>query len=324
MYDVFYIESPLQLLSAMSALKSFDSNKSILIVELSGGKKERNDRQILDLIDERWTEVIVKKAGKEKFKAFWFFWFLKMRFLYHKKVNNYFIGEYRSVSMHLLHAFVSPKKFVLLDDGTFTITAQKHYISKKVSPFKKSSKSKLLRLMEKESRVPNLYSFFDLDSSLLKGQINHYKVKPRKVVDLNKEEVFFFGANFYENKDMTLEDELYALSKVLGISSSYKYFYIPHRNESKEKLSYIAELGFFIKELPGPAEIFFDESDRLPFLVMSYFSTVLYSCHIRFSNVKICSVNIEPFIKRENTRLNAEQVYSYYDDLGFETIKVER
>ncbi|PKI02289.1 polysialyltransferase family glycosyltransferase [Glaciecola sp. 33A] len=322
MYNVFYVESPLQMLSANSAYKKFNEHKAILIVNISHGDRVNNDKQLLQLIGNEWDEVYIQKQRKGKITDIaetvkrTIYFFLK----YRGYINKYFFGEYRNVDMALLRSALYPNESILLDDGSFTITAQNYYIKNRTSPYPHSVKYIIFKTFIKKLSPPNLYSFFKFESTLLKEQVNYFDLPSRKNINITKGTIYFFGSKFYESKSMHLADELKVLSGVIELYTDYTIFYVPHRDESQSKLDRISTLGYQIKDLGKPAEIYFDETNVMPEIVLSYYSTVLYSCHLRFSNVNLKSICVEKLLLQENAKINAAEIYEYYRQLGIQLL----
>jgi hypothetical protein len=101
MYNLFYVESPLQLLSAISALNKFNSNKAILIVNLSSGDRLAHDTQIRALIGPEWAKVYIRRQSK--YKPLSLLWQLQLFFYFRVKYNekiNLFFFFFRGVSQY--------------------------------------------------------------------------------------------------------------------------------------------------------------------------------------------------------------------------------
>lgn len=318
MYHFFNIESPLQMMSAISAAKKFDDRKNVLLVNLSKGSRKNNDSQIMDLIDYKfWDQVIIQKKSSGFIKDFLTIYrMLSLKKKYKGKIDKYFFGEYRNFNMALVSGLIEPKERVLLDDGSFTITAQNYFIKNNHYPYSKKLKNKIFKSLLTKNVRPNLYSFFKLD--LIDGQVNYYDFSVKKDVLVNDNEAYFFGSKFSETKNMLLKDELKVLEDTINNFSNYNVIYIPHRDEKEEKLEKIKKMGYKIKNLGKPAELFFDETDIMPKLVISYYSTTLYTCYIRFNNVEIVSINVEKQLLKKNSKVSAHEIYKYYDELGIE------
>ena len=151
---------------------------------------------------------------------------------------------------------------------------------------------------------------------------DYYDFPERKDININDQEVFFFGSKFSERKNMTLSDELMILQRAIACFNGKKVFYIPHRDEKEEKLVEIVKLGYEIKKLGKPAEIFFDETNVMPGFVVSYFSTTLYTCSLRYANVHVFFVNVVDFLLKDNSKISAKEIYSYYKRIGISELEI--
>lgn len=326
MFDFFCVQSPLQLSSAISAAKKFNDREKVLLVCLSGGDRLNNDSQMMSLIDHNdWMDVIFHKKKNVIVKDF--FQYVRLMALkkrYAGKIGRFFFGEYRDFNMALIGAVLQPQEKILLDDGAFTITAQNHFIKNNIFPFEKKVKKLKYRRFSsllKNEKHPNLYSFFDL--ALVDKQVNYYESGSfKKDVSINNNEIYFFGSKFSERNYMGMETELDILYKTFKKYSSCKIYYIPHRDESQKKIRLIKKIGYEIKELGVGAECFFDRTHVMPHMVISYFSTVLYSCFIRFNNVSILSLDVRGELLSDYWRKSAETIYHYYDEIGIEVSNV--
>ncbi|MEP3351531.1 MAG: hypothetical protein ABJN96_16465 [Marinomonas sp.] len=327
MYNFFNVQSPLQMLSAISAAEAFNTRKKVLLINLSKGNRKENDTQIVNLIDYNfWDEVIIHRKGfgpTRKILRNIRLVILKLK--YQRKIDTYFFGEFRDFNMAVLGETLKPLRKVLLDDGAFTITAQNKYIRNNIFPFShilENKKSRKYKSIFINYSFPNLYSFFKL--KMVSDQVNYFNHSDlsRKSVELLAGEIYFFGSKFYERNNMDLDDELSVISRALEKYKGYKVFYIPHRDESDLKLKRISELVFQVKNLGKPAEIFFEETKFMPEIIISYFSTVLYTCYIKFSNVSIVSLDVENDLKNEYWRDSAKSIYEYYRELGIPILKV--
>ena len=89
-----------------------------------------------------------------------------------------------------------------------------------------------------------------------------------------------------------------------------------------EKLVEIVKLGYEIKKLGKPAEIFFDETNVMPGFVVSYFSTTLYTCSLRYANVHVFFVNVVDFLLKDNSKISAKEIYSYYKRIGISELEI--
>lgn len=326
MFDLFYVESPLQLLTAIKARRELAKNP-VLIIKLGAEARKSNNQQIMALIDKNdWHQVhfiYESNQGGPTGELKYLLTTLKLHFRYKSKVRRYFFGELRNIYMAILGKSIRPQELILLDDGAFTITAQLHFITNNILPYQHKHRAKitklydfLLRINLADFAVPNLYSFFNFDGLMLDGQVNYHKDKPKRHVQIKTNDVYFFGSKFSEAGILNEEAELKVFEETLTFYANKKVHYIPHRDEQPQKLERVVQLGGHILNLGGPAERFFDETDIMPEVVVACYSTVLYSCFSRFSNVHTVAVDIRPFLLLDSIKLNVENVYRYYEKTG--------
>jgi hypothetical protein len=332
-YDIYNVESPFQLLGALEAKKQMTDkdHAAVLIVKFSNGRRRANDEQIRALIEPKHWQYIhiqTKKSNKYIDTFFNLFTLLRLRQRYKNKVRKYFYGEIRDLEMNVLGRMLEPDDMVLLDDGAFTIVAQLEFIKKNKLPYNKnvgeaSLYNRMFNLDLNRLKVPNLFSNFYLDQHLVEGQFNYYRPKPKRDVIIQSNDIYYFGSKFSEAGILSLQDELKLIESICLRYVDKQIFYIPHRDESLQKLEKIKALGANIKALGKPAEIFFDETLSMPFLVASCYSTVLYSCYSRFNNVQLQAYDILHYIGNPLIRQNVENVYNYYESVGIKRIVIE-
>lgn len=332
-YDIYNVESPFQLLGALEAKKQIGEkgHASVLIVKFSNGRRLANDEQIRALIEPKhWQHIHIhtKKANKYVDTLFNLFTLLRLRQRYKNKVRKYFYGEIRDLEMNVLGRMLEPDDMVLLDDGAFTIVAQLEFIKKSKLPYNKDVGeaylyNRFFNLDLNRLKVPNLFSSFYLDQHLIEGQVNYFRPQTKRDIKIQNNDIYYFGSKFSEAGILSLQDELKLIENICQRYADKKIFYIPHRDESSQKLDKIKALGAEIKALGKPAEMFFDETLSMPFLVASCYSTVLYSCYSRFNNVQLQSYDILQYISNPLIRQNVENVYNYYESVGIKRIVIE-
>jgi len=333
---VYFVESPLQLLSAISAKEHFSNKTNYLIINDSSSSRINHNKQMSDLLKENeWNRVFrVKYCDSSlirNMRLIKIIFSLNISTFF--SVRRFFIGEYRNINMRFVGAFLNSKEYILLDDGAFTITAQCGYICNDKDLYSLASTMESIKLsfldlfFQSASRsfsMPNYYSFFDLDSVLLPHQQNYYTTFERKKeVVIEKGSVYFFGSKFSEAGFLNLEDELYLLNELKNKFLHKSIYYIAHRDETVIKLKKIKNIGFIIKDLGGPAENYFDGTLIMPEIVAAFYSTTLYTCLMRFSNVCVEAFDIRPYLIPVDVKYNAECIYEYYSALGIKVTSLK-
>lgn len=324
--DVFFIESPLQLSSAKKAREHFNIKNAVLFINIKN-KGDTNHSQILKGLDNDngWPEInfIYRKSNILENLQFLLFTF-RLFINYKGNINRFFYGDHRSPNYAIFQAILKPKEAILLDDGAVTIAVQKNYIRKNKDILTiEGLRLKLFSFILNKPRVPNLYSFFDLERYLLPEQTNYFEKK--EVCQIKTfDSIYFLGSKLSESGYMKESDEIKVLTSIYESYPSLKLYYVPHRDESSCKLEKIKGLGYELLVFDKPIERFYEKSLEMPKIVMSYYSTALYTCYLNFGHqVELIAVDIRRYLNNKMPINNVNTVYEYYEDLGIKIDCVE-
>jgi len=320
-FNLFFVQSPLQLESATQARDSLEISNSIIFIDIYG-KNYKNYSQIMNALDNKWDKAYISHSKNILLMyTSYIFFLLKIWFKYRQKVERFFYGDYRSPDYAIYESIISPRESILLDDGAVTIAMQKAFIKRKKSVFEiKTLKHKVFKKILAKSRVPNLFTFFEVDMFMLPNQVNYYKNKnEHRVISTTSSYYYFIGTKLSEADYMKESDELRILNVVFNEYRNKKLLYIPHRGESEEKLNKIKGIGFEIKNLNQPLETYYSTTNVMPGKVLSYYSTALYTCYLKFnSQVDLIAFDIRQYLTPKVSLENINIVYDYYEDLGIE------
>jgi hypothetical protein len=302
--NLFIVESPFQLLSAIEASHFFASNSNLLIVkylpEEKNSTKNSNNNNQLDLLIQlkSWDKII-----KIKHKSSYFLSDLKLLFYIKKisKVNLIFIGELRSWYMRQYFNILDNNGCYLLDDGSASIVMQETVISNRSYYRLKNIKFNVkilinylisliyfLKFYKINSHI-NLFTCFEIkecfkDQKILKNNFEYCKEITQERNTLTKT-VYFFGGVEDSEGILDANDLLNELLKVneYFISKGIKFFYVSHRRETKEKLNKIENaLRCKILSFKYPAELEFVLMNESPEYISSFCSTALYTISSMF------------------------------------------
>ncbi|MBA6409106.1 MULTISPECIES: hypothetical protein [unclassified Pseudoalteromonas] len=325
-FNIFFVESPLQLISATQVRDLLKIKKTIIFINIHE-KNNNNHKQIMSELDSKWAKVHIFYNTNLYLGYFLYFSFLfKLFFKYRNRVERLFYGEYRNPDYAIYEACIAPRESILLDDGAVTIAMQKKFIKQNKSVFEiKGLKKKLFKKLLLKPRKPNLFTFFDLSMFMLPGQTNYYNYKSKK--ENHKISVdnshYFIGGKLSEAGYMKENDELYVLSTIFKHYYIDDFYYIPHREESEKKLNKIKKIGFKIKNLNQPIENYYLSTNIMPVKVLSYYSTALYTCYLNFnSQVDLVAVDVREYLTSKVSLENVNIVYDYYADIGMEIKKI--
>lgn len=338
--NVFFVESPLQALSAIEA-KSLDKNSfNILVVSYQHRKKSQNNKQLLKIVNgSTWEQVFVLKriyGIPQKLQKLLLL--LRLYFGYRGHVSKLFIGEFRSEIMHWCRGALNPDQTFLLDDGAVIVNIQKTYLSKGVhwpdyEVNEKSMFSSILDLLffsifknKKVILQPiHIFSAFNIeplgDQVFVKNTYAQLRKKVRGQVKLEGV-VYHFGSKYSEAGVISRDDELKFIEEVLKfyVKKNISLVYIPHREESQEKLDLLLAKGVEVKYLLMPAEEYFSEALEIPRYISSAYSTTLNNLSVMFDFDKVFAFRLNRSIINPRHLDSIENVYQYYE--GSKSIEV--
>lgn len=332
MKNLFVVQSPFQLLSAIEAANYFSQDQNILVVSYS--PEEINNRQ-MDLVMSsfcQWENVFVTPPVRYIFEiGLKQLWVLKQMCRAKYQPDRVFIGEYRSWQMFQYFYTLSPHEWFLLDDGNATLHVQKEFISKMCQypvtnlkeRFKRAVLMTVLGLNTTKINVVNLFTCFKLEpfsseQKVLMHAFEYTKAKVRdRRVDLSK--IFFFGSNLSgigmlsERREIVLLKEIADYYEHRGLTMVY----VPHRRESAGKIDKIRKaLNVEILLFNVPAEIQFANMEILPKGIAAFFSTVLFTLPKIVTLDSVDAFRLSSAELAEHYRLGTNQVYADYLQSG--------
>jgi len=328
MQNLFIVQSPFQLLSAIEGANYFKGDENTLIISYTS--EDKNNEQIRMALKYYpfWNEVIELAPSRYPIWA-------GLRLLFEAKRLNksgykatrVFIGEYRSQYMMQFFRSMNPQECFLLDDGNITIELQEKYLKENKlyggDSFKSSVKKWLLTLLSgtKQDReiLVHLFTCFDLQPFDAHQLVIKHAFEFTKSPSMNKaveqSTVFFFGCNFSGLGMLQIERELglIAAVKLHYEKLNLRMIYIPHRRESEAKIKRIqTEVMLETIHFVYPAEIEIFRLAALPYGIASFFSTVLFTLPriCAFASVDAFSFPLSEL--PESYRSEIEQTYHEY------------
>ena len=302
--NLYIVESPLQLLSAIEARSAFKAEKHFLVVRYYKNKKTNAQlKRLLSLA--KWDEVYEYKFYiSTEFQALFFIRLIKVLKNNCMEFESIFIGEYRSEYMWMFLNNLLHKARYLLDDGNVTIEVQKNYLTrKKLNIFTSSSVINIMisffKLNKAKSNSINLFTMFELTPH--KNQIvisNNFNDLSSKMVGksiTDESVVYFIGANLVE---LGIVTEDYFIEAMYKIRAYYKkmgkaMIYIPHRREGRGKLNNVTDLGIFVENFINPVELEFLYKKIRPHHIASFYSTALYSLKKIYNIIHVDSFTLD-------------------------------
>ena len=289
--NLFIVESPFQLVSAIEANAYFEDNSTLII---KYNTEKENDAQLKRIINEfsnfqNIIEVVSTKSNNDA--NIKLFFLLKSLQRENKIYHRVFIGEYRSFHMRKFFDVLNPQECYLLDDGNITISMVK-YISKQKDQYYfggiRGKIKELLYGMEalylgltkyKIRRDISVFTCFNIVDNNGVKVIKHNFEYFKSSSDSNfvHDVVYFYGSNLKE-LGITYALEVHYLQYVIDYYNdiNLELVYIPHRRDARDKLEMIKNrLNVKIKKNTYPAEIELILDKIQPRHICSFVSSVL-------------------------------------------------
>lgn len=333
--NIFVVESPFQLLSAIEAKYYFKKELSLLIIKYAPEHLNKKNNDQLNTLRNyiEWDRVIeVKDCGSYLMANLKLLKTIKEIEPQKNTIKKIFIGEYRSWYMRQYFNILNPEQCFIIDDGSNTIAMQKDFIPTgkyyEIKDFKTPLRKTINNLfvyllffkIPKARRDINLFTSFNLtpysdSQTVIKHNFEYLKAKMSNKKILNNC-VYFFGSIMTEDNFMEEYVEFNELKKIANyfmLNGISEIVYVVHRRESKEKIDKIKkELNFKIKYNKYPAELEFILMEEIPCYLASFYSTALYtvSSMIDFKEIIAFELSYEKInpVYRESTR----QTYENY------------
>jgi hypothetical protein len=340
--NLFIVESPLQALVAVELGLQFKGQNNGIIYRLSGKGRERNDDQILRVIElGNWsfkeslnfpeTRGLTRQICFRKY-------IVRLKNRFRHKVRTLFFGEFRSQWMHLARFAVASEKCVLMDDGAATLIAKHRYIDQGIyypedlwskAGFLKKALKKIIffGLLEKEqAQKPLVFasaflrdeSEFKVDFSLVRQKM----ISQPACMTGGEPKAFFFGSKYSENGILSKDCEVDFISHVLNYyhAKGLGVVYCAHRDESEEKLGLIRTLGEVEVLRPDlPAELFTLACDKRIAEIGAAYSSVVNNLNVIFPDKEITVFRLNTLAINPKNQEAINYIYDSLEEKGFLT-----
>jgi len=328
--NLFMVASPLQFLNAIEAKKTFQTNGNILVLMLNSNDNILDANQKMQLLNEKdWDEVIIYDLGKIiKYKRI----FQQVKLIKSLKKYNYnyiFSGEFGVMNQALLASLIS-KEIYLLDDGTATIflydKINDNYLSK--LPFYKKARYlryKLFGLKYKINNNINFFTIYNIQSTKNIKVIKHSfsYLKSHNLNNCKKNNfIYILGQNIVETNYINENTYIKYIKSIISYYNNKKIIYIPHRSESTKKLNSLISDNFILQPSSGPIEMKFISESIYPAVVISFFSSSLFSLEKIFheSLIQSIKINYDNVISRKEVLLKC---YEFLDQTNVSNLKID-
>jgi len=328
--NIFFVQSPLQLLSAIEAREFLSSKKNDLLV-IDYSKNKRNNEQINKLLEYyKWDKIqkfLIHISTKERIIQYLLFVYkiLKQK----DQVDSLFIGDYRSDCMWMTINNIKPKKVYLLDDGTANLGIEKIFLNINEYNVKRIKNKdfifKLFRLNNANRLVVDLFSMFEYPTlthiNIIKNSFP-YLQQNIKELDADNNTVYFIGTWITMPGFITEKYFFELFSKILNYYDGKTVVFIPHRRESTkafscefpnvkiERFENIIELEFLLKKIR-------------PNYIATFFSTALITLKNIYNVENVDSFLFDLNKLDKHYYDSTKKTYEYYTN-KFNVIDLEK
>lgn len=299
MKNVFFINSPFQLLCSIEAIFEFNLINNILVIFNKGTGQTYN--QIVYILNNHYSEFEKVEFIEGDLKSIkgWLKRFKTANKLIEKyQTSNYlFIGDYRDGIVRHISNSISSKQIFLLDDGFATIYIYNKFKNNKVLYNKKDKLKYLLSKGQYNYKYYNEISYFTIFDNYLdvkyvyRNNFDHF-LSENAWIDKNV--VYWLGSPIVEDGIVNENYYLNVIELWAGKIGNKKIYYFPHRRENSDKLMKISEnFNIQIKETTVPIELYVIDTKIRPLAIISFFSTALFSLNRILDYGKIYYIDIE-------------------------------
>lgn len=345
-HDVLIVESPLQLLSAIEATKYFDFKRTCLIVRYADpSTRKRNNSHIDEVLRMHEFNRVIKLCYSSSrvlnhLRTYSMcLWFRMNR----SNIRKLAIGEWRSEWMQRCVEIARKDSVVLLDDGIIVVDILRNKIEKGLHwnvnrDRPKSVKRRIQRLIFNLLGTKGVHNpkyhlftafFSETDSKTVQITPNRYEFVRTKVEDINADGIYYFGTKYSEAGYFPLSVELRFLEQVFSTllklypppeqtHGNNSILYIPHRDDSVQKIDAVKEIGFDVKFLDYPAEIYFLLTKKKPKVIAGAFTTAVANVSTIYKPdaVHLFKLPIEEIA--EEKREHVVSIYEFYEERKYQ------
>jgi len=225
---------------------------------------------------------------------------------------NLFVSQYLNDSTLIANNILKPEVFYLMDEGTASIL---------YSGIREKNNEGKLKILVKSMIYGKLLSFpksltyftkYNLKISKNTDAVIKYKeVKVNnRIVKTEEHQVYYLGSILVEMGFVEKLNYLAFLNDILQIYSNKEIYYIPHRAECSLKLRDIEELGYILKKIHVPFEMWFEAQKSIPSeLASHYYATVLGNLVDLFQNLPKITAFDSPKLKSSQGNDIAHKIY---------------
>ncbi len=309
MKSLFFVSSPLEMISAIEAREKFNINDNELVLYLLD-----KDIPIVDYIlslSKPWNKIDRIYRNYDNLGNRWLSYLKK----YKKNKYEYLFTTSMPFTAHFLFN-INYKSHFFLDDGTLTLTnityfKKKQNLKNQISLFIAEGKG-AFKWKKKEFiyflkghrlrgnwKKLSVFTFFDIkvgkNMNIVKNELLWFNgIKKEKKIKVINNTVYIIGSSMPDENIISKEYYFELLSRIQKKFSSKNIYYIPHRWEKEQKILAIKkQFGFTIKPNKSIIEIDFLMQNQIPEIVAGTISTALFTIKKLYPETKVYSTSLD-------------------------------
>jgi hypothetical protein len=311
--NIFIVSSPLQLLNCIEAKYHFNTANNILLVlhlHETGSKSHINSL----IVETDWLHVAHLQSPKTYKDKLTFPYYIKMALKsVGKNVDKLFFGEYRSVfTNHIVNCF-HPEKNYLVDDGMAVLSYSKFHENNSLNKIKHRLFGYQTTLIKHD-----FFTLFDLQNKKVIRN-NFYHAKSKIVAKPTKNQCLFIGQPLVELGIVNRNYYKKYLSDIVKYLDGTELIYALHRRNDMDWIRELAdELDFKYIRYDTPLELALINSDYLPKIIATSFSTAIYTLKLLFEDIEAISIeiNTDEIHTTYSSWLNIKEYNSEFNSIG--------
>ena len=308
---LFIASSPLQLLNCIEAIYYFNTKNNVLLLLHTKDEIVLSQmKQLLFFVN--WKEVVYILLPQKTIDKLLFA--KRINSLLYKfpkdKIEQVFVGEYKSNHVNHIVNYFKNNKVCLVDDG-LSLLGYDIYTQEN------RNKDKFVKLIYsflfyKLNRIE--YTFFTIfnimQPSVIKNNYNFFKkyIEEKE----SKELVYFIGQPLVELSMVNQEKYRYELNKILNFYKHMEFIYILHRREKEEFIKQLSnELNFEYRRFENLIELEMIYSENIASDFATFYSTAIMTLPHFFENSTYHAFKIEDssFTDKDSHFLNLNNCY---------------
>ncbi|GAA65013.1 hypothetical protein P20311_2817 [Pseudoalteromonas sp. BSi20311] len=297
--NVFYVESPGQLINAMEAIYKFQ-NKWKLLIRLNGDLV--NDKQIEKVLSFYMGKSEQVFTSGEVLRVYSFIGFITtfLSILLFNRPAKKYVGCHKSRFLkpfHLLRVSMT-----LMDDGIATLA----YLNRL-----ENEKKGFIQRVFSTLNTMDLFTALDLSKfdvgNVTVEKHNFSFLKSLMTANNDSSKIYFFGAKYIEVKILSEKSYEKLLTQIINVYRGKDVYYLPHRGEERARLNRYKSIGFKVYEPDFPSELELVLTESKPTVVAGFFTASLFTTSVISPTTQVTSFKIP------NSLINTTSLNYIYD-----------